>query len=104
PAGGLQNIALPLSQQARPSNPRPPSQLVIVVHVLAARRPGGALLLLRLLADRGVGGDEQAGDAGAVLQRGADHLAGVDDARLQERLVGLGDRVEAEAGLARAPW
>src|SRR5206468_8291025 len=102
PQPGARKIAILLSQKDRPSNPRPPSRLVVVVHVLAAGRRAGALLLLRLLGDRGLGGEEQAGDAGGVLERAAHHLGGVDDARLQERLVGLGNRVEAEVVLARA--
>src|SRR5438034_2377721 len=78
------------------------SLLVVVVHVLAAGRRAGALLLLRLLGDGGLRGEEKTGHAGGVLERGADHLGGVDDARLQERLEALTHRVEAEVVLARA--
>src|SRR5439155_8811768 len=59
PQPGARKIAILLSQKDRPSNPRPPSRLVVVVHVLAAGRRAGALLLLRLLGDGGLRGEEK---------------------------------------------
>src|SRR5579863_8474448 len=53
------------------------------VHVAAATGHGGVLLLLRLLRDHGLGGEEQARDRGRVLQRRAGDLRGVDDASLE---------------------
>src|SRR5215475_6424694 len=52
------------------------------VHVAAAgsRR---SLLLLRLLGDNRLGGEEQTGDRCSVLQRGTRHLCRVDDAGLE---------------------
>src|SRR4051812_16294668 len=55
-------------------------------------------LLLRLLGDHGFGGEQQAGDRGGVLQRGARHLGGIDHARLHEILVLVRARVVAEPG------
>src|SRR5581483_11136990 len=49
-----------------------------VVHP-AAGHPRHCALLLRLVGDDGLGGEEQGGDRRGVLQRGAGHLGGVDD-------------------------
>ena len=51
--------------------------------------------LLGLLGDHRLGGDQQAGDRGGVLQRGAHDLGRVDDAGLHQVLVLAGLRVEA---------
>ena len=58
-----------------------------------ACRPAG--LVLGQLAHRRFGGDEQARDAGGVLERGADDLGRVDHAGLDQILVDLGLGVEA---------
>ena len=53
--------------------------------------------LLRLLGDHRLGGDQQAGDRGGVLQSGAHDLGRVDDAGLRTgRTYSLGLGVEAE--------
>ena len=62
-------------------------------------------LLLRDLADEGLGGEQQRGDRGRVLQRGADDLGRVDDAGLDQVLVLVGLGVEAlVAPSSRGPW
>src|SRR5262249_17430989 len=74
-------------------------------HSAHAPHPAAAaprLLLLGLVADDGLGGAHHARAAGRALERAADHLGRVDDARLHEVLVRLGGRVEAEAVLAAA--
>jgi hypothetical protein len=53
------------------------SEVHATAHV-ATRRGGSGLL--GLVGDDGLGGEEEAGDAGGVLQRRAGHLGGVDDA------------------------
>src|SRR5215813_4999202 len=78
-----------------------------VVHVLAAvvgcarAGPAALALLLRLLGHHRLGGEEQGGDRGCVLQRGPRDLGGIDDPRLLEVLVLLGPGVEAEGPLRR---
>src|SRR5690606_14379235 len=65
------------------------------VHVATGR--GVGLLLLGLLGDDGLGGEEQPGDRRGVLQRRPGHLGRVDDARLEHVDVLTGRRVEAVA-------
>src|SRR5437870_5772849 len=69
-----------------------------VVAVRHRRRP--RLLLLRLLRDHRLGRQHEPRHRGGVLQRRPDHLGRVDDAGLQQVLVGLGLGVESEGGLA----
>ena len=66
--------------------------------------PGGipgaaAALLIRLLGHHALRREHQARDRGRVLQRGAHDLGRVDDAGLQQVLVLVGRRVEAEGAL-----
>src|SRR3954471_12698020 len=70
--------------------------LVHTAHAAGAARSaaGRFLLLLRNLGDEGFGRQQQRGDRRGVLQRRADDLRGVDDAGLDEILVGVGQRVE----------
>src|ERR1700753_4409368 len=63
------------------------------VHVPAAGGSGG-LLLLRLLGDNGLGGEEQAGDRRSVLQRRTGDLGGVVDPGLQHVHVLTGGGVQ----------
>src|SRR6266545_5041424 len=80
---------------------RPPSesdQPGLEVHV-AATRDGWGLLLLRLVGDDNLGGEEQARDRRRVLQRGAGDLGRVDDAGLDHVHVLTGGRVETPSGL-----
>src|SRR5215217_7975096 len=72
------------------------------VHVAAAARHGGGLLLLRLVGHHGLGGQEQAGDRGRVLQGGTDDLGRVDDPRLEHVGVLAGGRVQALARVEAA--
>src|SRR6266487_2530192 len=65
------------------------------VHVAAATRGGRRLLLLRLLHDDGLGGEEQPRDRRRVLQRRTGHLGRVDDARLEHADVLAGRGVQA---------
>src|SRR3954452_8247167 len=51
----------------------------LVVHTARHGRSGRALLL-RLVGDEGLGGEDHAGDAGRILDRRARHLGRVDDA------------------------
>src|SRR6516225_8681599 len=62
-----------------------------IVHAAARRHCRRRALLLRYLGDHRLGGDQEAGDRGRVLERAAHHLGGVDDA--------LGDEVAVLAGL-----
>src|SRR5690606_35803997 len=65
----------------------------------ATGRVGSAgLLLLRLVGDHGLGGQEQAGDGSGVLQRRAGDLGRVDDAGLQQVLVLAGRGVQTGTG------
>src|SRR5262245_146336 len=56
---------------------------VLAAVATPAARGGRGLLLLGDLCDQGLGGEEQAGDAGRVLERGARHLCRVDDPGLE---------------------
>ena len=72
-----------LDQKSMPPMPPPP----------AAHRHRG--LLLRQFGDHRLGGDQQTGDRGRVLQRGAHDLRRVDDAGLDHVDILLGLGVEA---------
>src|SRR3954471_12331064 len=71
--------------------------LVHTAHAAGAARSaaGRFLLLLRNLGDEGFGRQQQRGDRRGVLQRRAHDLRRVDDASLDQILVGVGQRVEA---------
>src|SRR6476620_10258866 len=62
----------------------------------AAAAHGHRRLVVRRVADGRFGGDQQTGDRGRVLQRGADDLGRVDYAGGDEILVGVGRGVEAQ--------
>src|SRR6266542_239469 len=66
-----------------------------LVHVAVAGAGPRVLLLLRLVHDQGLGREQQRGDGGGVLHRGARDLGGVDDPRLHQVDVLAGGRVEA---------
>src|SRR6266542_1862338 len=66
-----------------------------LVHVAVAGAVPRVLLLLRLVHDQGLGREQQRGDGGGVLHRGARDLGGVDDPRLHQVDVLAGGRVEA---------
>src|SRR5690242_10529891 len=72
---------------------------VVAVTLMAT---GALLFLLRLLGDQRLGREHEARDRGRVLERRADDLGRVDDARLQEILVLELRSVEAVAALAVA--
>src|SRR6266511_3683119 len=55
-----------------------------LVHVAVAGAGPRVLLLLRLVHDQGLGREQQRGDGGGVLHRGARDLGGVDDPRLHQ--------------------
>lgn len=56
-------------------------------------------LLLLEFDDGGVGGEEESGDGGGVLEGGAFDLGGDDDAHGDEVAVLVGDGVVAEVGV-----
>src|SRR6266536_579122 len=66
-----------------------------LVHVAVAGAGPRVLLLLRLVHDQGLGREQQRGDGGGVLHRGARDLGGVDDPRLYQVDVLAGGRIEA---------
>src|SRR5690242_3288165 len=68
------------------------------VHVTAAAGRGGGRVLLRLLRDHGLGGEEQARDRSRVLQRRPGDLRGVDDAGLEHVDIITGRGVQALPG------
>src|SRR5215471_15582135 len=65
-----------------------------VVHSARRHRRGGGLLL-RHFGDHRLGGDQEPGDRGGVLQGAAHHLGGIDDALGHEIAVLAGLSVEA---------
>src|SRR5262249_14392352 len=68
---------------------------VHAAHAAATRR-GRCRLLFLLLHDQRFGREEQAGDGRRVLQRRTGDLGRIDDARLYEVLVRVGERVVAK--------
>src|SRR3954466_9047037 len=62
----------------------------------------GRSVLLRLVGDDGLGGEEERRDGGGVLQRRAGHLGGVDDPAGDQVHVLAGGGVEAPANLGVA--
>src|SRR5215472_2179031 len=86
--GGPANTGPPLT----PGAERPWHGLE--VHVTAAGG-GRCLLLLRLLGDHCLSGEEETGDGSGVLQRGTGDLSRVDDPRLEHVDVLAGRGVEA---------
>ena len=66
----------------------------------AARHRRMRRVLLRQLGNHGLGGDQEAGDRGRVLQRAADDLGRVDNALRDEVAVLPGLSVEAEGVVA----
>src|SRR5579862_2203282 len=65
------------AHSAHATHPAHPSH---AAHSTAAAARGRLGLLLGLLGDHGLGGEQEAGDRGSVLQRAAGYLGGVDDA------------------------
>ena len=63
----------------------------------------GGFLLLGRFGDQGFGGEEEAGDRGAVLQRGAGDLGGIDDSGGEHIAPGAGLGVVAELGIGALP-
>ena len=74
--------------------------LIIHLRAVASRRTSRRLLL-RDLADHGFGGQHQGADRSSMLQSGAGHLSGIDDARLYQIFVHAGSSVEAVVGISR---
>ena len=60
----------------------------------------GGLLVLRALRNEALGGEHQRCNRGSVLEGGADHLDGVDDAHLEEVAVLVRSGVVAEVVFA----
>src|SRR5687768_1148263 len=75
------------------------SVIVHPAHAAAAGRHRVGGLLLRYVGHDGFRGEHQAGDGGCVLDREPDDLGRVDDAGLDQVLVGLVGGVEAHSGL-----
>src|SRR5215469_15228697 len=85
--------------RARANWPR--KALGLEVHVTAAWS-GRSLLLLWLLGDDSLGGQEQRGDGCCVLQGRTGHLRRVDDPSLEHVDVVAGSSVEAMTGVQAA--
>src|SRR5919202_4191227 len=75
------------------------SEVHATAHVAARSRGSG---LLRLVGDDGLGGEEETGDAGGVLQRRPGHLRRIDDPSADEVDVLAGRGVEAVTALEPA--
>src|SRR4051794_14831500 len=63
-------------------------------HTTAASGGHGSFLLGSIGDDR-LGREHEPRHAGGVLERGAHHFGGIDDARVEEVFEGVGGRVEA---------
>ncbi len=74
--------------------------VVHAAHTAAHAARSRSFLLLGELGDHALGGEEQTGDRGGVLQRGARDLRRVDDAGLDEVFKRAGGDVVARVGLA----
>src|SRR5579859_6584290 len=85
----------------RPGASARPALRRLEVHVTAAGS-GRSLVLLRLLHDDRLGGEEQPRDGGRVLQRRAGHLRRVNDPRLEHVDVLTRLRVQAVTGAEAA--
>src|SRR3954453_23481611 len=96
PTGAARRSGPPLSGSA--GTTRWPGSEVHAAHAAVAAGHGRSVLL-RLVGDDGLGGEEERRDGGGVLQRRAGDLGRVDDAGLDQVLVLARGRVEA---LARA--
>src|SRR6201992_3765089 len=72
------------------------------IAVAAVTAAGGGFLLLRLLGDERLGRQEEARNAGRVLQSGTNHLGRVDDAVRDEVRVFVRLRVVPEGALTLA--
>lgn len=68
----------------------------LVIEVVVHAGAGGGCFLLLDFDDGGVGGEEEAGDGGGVLECDAFDLGGDDDAHFDEVAVLAGEGVEAE--------
>src|SRR4051812_13331044 len=78
------------------------SDLVHAAHATTAGATSRRRLVFLLLHDQRFGREQQARDGRGVLERGARDLGRVDDAGLDQVLVGLGQRVVAERVFLRA--
>src|SRR6476469_4212279 len=74
-------------------------RLVIKIAAITAAIGGERRLLFRDVRDERLRRQDHRGDGGGVLERGAGHLGGVDDALLEEVAVLAGEGVVAEAWL-----
>src|ERR687894_448362 len=75
---------------------------VHAAHAAVATAGHGRSVLLRLVGDDGLGGEEERRDGGGVLQRRAGHLGGVDDPAGDQVHVLTAGGVEAPAGVGVA--
>src|SRR3954466_11004396 len=99
PTGAARRSGPPPSGSA--GTTRWPGSEVHAAHAAVAAGHGRSVLL-RLVGDDGLGGEEERRDGGGVLQRGAGHLGGVDDPVGDEVHVVAGCGVEAPAGVGVA--
>src|SRR3954471_20953673 len=99
PTGAARRSGPPLSGSA--GTTRWPGSEVHAAHAAVAAGHGRSVLL-RLVGDDGLGGEEERRDGGGVLQRRAGDLGRVDDAGGHEVHVLAGGGVEAPAGLGVA--
>src|SRR3954465_14911687 len=99
PTGAARRSGPPLSGSA--GTTRWPGSEVHAAHAAVAAGHGRSVLL-RLVGDDGLGGEEERRDGGGVLQRRAGDLGRVDDAGLDQVHVLAGGGVEAPAGVGVA--
>src|SRR3954471_2302821 len=99
PTGAARRSGPPLSGSA--GTTRWPGSEVHAAHAAVAAGHGRSVLL-RLVGDDGLGGEEERRDGGGVLQRRPGHLGRVDDAGRDQVHVLAGGGVEAPAGVGVA--
>src|SRR3954466_8812374 len=99
PTGAARRSGPPPSGSA--GTTRWPGSEVHAAHAAVAAGHGRSVLL-RLVGDDGLGGEEERRDGGGVLQRRPGHLGRVDDAGRDQVHVLAGGGVEAPAGVGVA--
>src|SRR5690606_35595074 len=103
PQGALDSLSFISGSQRRSDH----SSLILnsrllLVHIAVMRVSAGGLLLLGLFSDQCIAGEQESGDAAAVLQGGTSHLDRIDNPSLDEVFVGVGGGVVPFVPLAIA--